>query len=156
MSASNIIRNGGCDRITLLALDVRKDPVIGATVTLALRDIKTGEFWDGVDFVPGFASVTMVETNVTNCPGEYHYDLVTSDREILYKADGVGIANAPFRGSAQFVDWIGDIIITRKYSRNRVVCDGGRYTVFDDDGNILETGDATIMERKPDGFPDIP
>lgn len=155
MAASSIIRNGGIDHIELLALDVRKQPVTGATINLIIRDMDSGEYWNGVTFVPSFQTVAMLETDVTNMPGNYHYDLSTSDRQVHYRAEPVGseIVNGPFNGSCQFVDWIGDIIISRKYIRNRVVCDGGRYTVFDDDGNVLETGDATIMERKPDGFP---
>jgi len=156
MAADNIVQNNTSDKVIVLALDTLGLPVLGETLDLIIRDINSNEFFNGTVFAASFASVTMIETDAVNCPGYYHFDITSADRELLYKADAPGteVKNGPFNGSAQFVPWIDWINTTRKYARNRVDCDAGRYSVFEDDQTtIFESGDATISQRKPDNIP---
>ena len=155
--ADNIVQNEKVDRITLFALSANGEPVTGETINLYIRDLNSGEFWDGAAFAAAPTALTMVETDSVNWPGYYHYDFTTENREVVYKAvapDGSDVDNDPFHGSAIFVPWIDDIITTRKYARNRVDRAGGRYAVYEDDQTTLfEAGDSTVNQRKPDNIP---
>jgi hypothetical protein len=128
------------DRVSLTALDSSNSPVTGATVTLAIRNIDTGDYFNGTAFVGSYQTVAMVETDATNLPGVYHYDFnpPIDDIRVQYYAQTstLAVVNAPWRSEQLFGKWADQIIKARKVLSNRLLenIGSGTATLFDDDG----------------------
>jgi hypothetical protein len=125
------IQTGATERVEVLVLDAALDPLTGKTdILLSIRRVSDGQWFDFADLTFKAAGWTtrqqqMTETDVTNDPGVYHYDFVTStianptaDDTYEMRADqspGTDAANLPQTGElkvGQFVDDIDQAIST--------------------------------------------
>ena len=159
MSQGLMTNEGDTDPIVLFAEDVKSDPLVGATIVLSIQDVDTGQYFDGAAFGAAFAEVTMTEVDATNKPGEYIYyfnpsAIGVNNIRVTYRArvaGSVGLDGGPWYGQALFGKWLDDLRKTKKYATNRVVINGGRYDLYEDDQlTIFEQGTSTVYGRDPD------
>jgi hypothetical protein len=128
------------DRVSVSAYDSLGATVSGATVKLAIKNLSTGQYFNGTAFVGSYQEVTMVETDAVNLAGVYEYvfDSPIDDIRVQYfaKTSDPSIVNAPWRGEALFGKWADQIVKTRKVLSNRLLenTGSGTATIFDDDG----------------------
>lgn len=143
------------ERIVVTALDSSSAGVTGATITLTIRRNADGYYWDGAAFGASFSSVSMTETDATNMAGYYHYDFNTNglaDAVYTVRATTLtaGVVNGPWTGEIRIGGWVDDVVLGRKYLKNKLTISGSTYTLYDDDGTtILETGTTSTTNRTP-------
>ena len=143
------------ERIIVAALDTNGAGVTSATITLVIRRNADGHFWNGSAFGASFSSVSMSETDATNMAGYYHYDFNThglADAVYTIRATTLtaGVVNDPWVGEIRIGGWVDDVVLARKYLKNKLTISGSTYTLYDDDGiTALETGTTSTTQRVP-------
>lgn len=82
--SKTLIQNGATERIELLALDSAGSGVTGdaANISISIRNNANGETFNGTVFAAGANVVNPTETDLTNRPGQYHYDFTSPTNDI--------------------------------------------------------------------------
>jgi hypothetical protein len=114
------IQSSTADRIQVVALDVNRAGVTGATVLLSIKRKDTGYWWSGTGWQSAFVTVAMTALDATNRPGEYYYDfpaqvgaMVLSCRATSATA---GVTNDPWWGElivGGYLDYLDESIASR-------------------------------------------
>jgi len=149
-----LIANGETDTITLVARDFTGNGATGASIKIAILDLDTGLYYTGAGF-GAYTELSMTEIDATNLPGHYEYKFTSPVDNIRVKyiarSDTASVANGPWEGEAQIGEWIQDVIVARKYIRNRMQFTGSRYTLYEDDKlTPFEEGNISSTGREPD------
>lgn len=157
------IQTDAVERIEFIALDSSMDPVTGKTdLLLQIRRISDGWYLDFNDMTfkgSGWTTrqTPLTETNATNDPGAYHYDLDTSaitnaTTDAVYEcrvdqSPGTDVVNLPATGEIKVGEYVNDIDVAIS-SRSSHVPNDVRDAILDDATRFSGANiDAAISSR---------